>query len=50
VLDSLWGRFLDAVANKLPTSVIDQWVRPCRLLAIEGDHLRIGAPNTFSRD
>jgi chromosomal replication initiator protein len=50
VLDSLWGRLLDAVANKLPSAVIDQWVRPCRLLAIEGDHLTIGAPNPFSRD
>jgi chromosomal replication initiator protein len=50
VLDSLWGRLLDAVANKLPPAVIDQWVRPCRLLAIEGDHLTIGAPNPFSRD
>jgi len=50
VLDSLWGRLLDAVAHKLPPAVIDQWVRPCRLLAIEGDHLRVGAPNSFSRD
>ncbi len=30
--------------------VLDNWVRPCRLVAIEGDHLRIGAPNKFSRD
>ena len=29
---------------------MDSWVRPCRLLAVEGDHLRIGAPNRFSRD
>jgi chromosomal replication initiator protein len=29
---------------------MDSWVRPCRLLAHEGDHLRIGAPNRFSRD
>jgi chromosomal replication initiator protein len=29
---------------------MDSWVRPCRLLAVEGDHLRIGAPNAFSRD
>jgi chromosomal replication initiator protein len=50
VLDSLWARLLDAVANKLPPAVMDQWVRPCRLLAIEGDHLRVGAPNPFSRD
>ena len=50
MLDSLWGRLLDAVANKLPPTMVDQWVRPCRLLAVEGDHLKIGAPNTFSRD
>jgi len=50
VLDSFWGRFLDAVANKLAPNVIDQWVRPCRLLAVEGDHLKIGTTNTFSRD
>ena len=50
MLDSLWGRLLDAVSTKLAPAVIDQWVRPCRLLAVEGDHLKIGAPNTFSRD
>ena len=50
MLDSLWGRLLDAIAHKLPSAVIDQWVRPCRLLAVEGDHLKVGAPNTFSRD
>ena len=50
MLDSLWARLIDAVANKLPPAVMDQWVRPCRLLAIEGDHLTIGAPNPFSRD
>jgi len=50
VLDSLWGRLLDAVANKLAPAIIDQWIRPCRLLAVEGDHLKIGAPNPFSRD
>ena len=34
----------------MPQAVIDSWVRPCRLLAVEGDHLRIAAPNSFSRD
>jgi chromosomal replication initiator protein len=34
----------------MPPAVMDSWVRPCRLLAVEGDHLRIGAPNSFSRD
>jgi chromosomal replication initiator protein len=34
----------------MPGAVVDQWIRPCRLLAVEGDHLRIAAPNRFSRD
>ena len=50
MLDSLWTRLLDCAAHKLPPAVVDSWVRPCRLLAVEGDHLRIGAPNRFSRD
>ncbi|OLC01269.1 MAG: chromosomal replication initiation protein DnaA [Candidatus Rokubacteria bacterium 13_1_40CM_68_15] len=29
---------------------MDTWLRPCRLVAVEGDHLRIGAPNKFHRD
>ena len=50
MLDSLWARLLDSASHKLAPAVMDSWVRPCRLLAVEGDHLRIGAPNRFSRD
>jgi chromosomal replication initiator protein len=50
MLDSLWTRVLEAAGRRLPPAVLDSWVRPCRLLAVEGDHLRIGAPNRFSRD
>jgi chromosomal replication initiator protein len=38
------------MSRKVPPAVFESWVRPCRLLAAEGDHLRIGAPNAFSRD
>jgi chromosomal replication initiator protein len=50
LLDSLWTRLVEALSQKLPSAILDNWVRPCRLLAIEGDHLKIGAPNKFSRD
>ncbi len=50
MLDTLWARLCDAASHRLPPAVMESWVRPCRLLAIEGDHLRIGAPNVFSRD
>jgi len=29
---------------------VDSWLKPCRLVAVEGDHVQIGAPNSFSRD
>jgi len=50
VLTSLWTRLVDCASQKLPPLVLDSWVRPCRLLAIEGDHISIGAPNGFFRD
>ncbi len=50
MLTSLWTSLQDSLSHRLPATVLDTWVRPCRLLAVEGDHLRIGAPNPFSRD
>jgi chromosomal replication initiator protein len=41
---------LDASARKLPGAVLDSWLRPCRPLSLEGDHLTIAAPNRFARD
>jgi len=50
VLDSLWARLLEALSAKVPAAIVDSWIRPCRLVGVEGDHLRIAAPNKFSRD
>jgi chromosomal replication initiator protein len=50
VLEDLWARLIESLARTLPTPVLDNWIRPCRLVAVEGDHLRMGAPNKFSRD
>jgi chromosomal replication initiator protein len=50
VLSGLWTQLLDASARKLPGAVLDSWLRPCRPLSLEGDHLTIAAPNRFTRD
>ena len=50
MLSGLWTRLLDATARKLPGAVLDSWLRPCRPLSLEGDHLTIAAPNRFTRD
>ncbi len=50
MLESLWARLLSALERKIPAPALDTWVRPSRLLAVEGDRLQIGAPNKFCRD
>ncbi len=50
MLDTLWTRILTALERRLPTTTMDNWVRPCRLGEIHGDHLRIITPSKFARD
>src|SRR5580765_7496087 len=50
MLDSLWDRMLIELERRLPPSALDSWLRPCRLAALDGDDLRIAAPNKYTRD
>ncbi len=50
MLDALWGRILAALETRIPATSLETWVRPCRLAAVHGDHLRIAAPSRFARD
>jgi chromosomal replication initiator protein len=50
MLESLWNRMLISLATKVPPAALDSWLRPCRLTAVEGDHIKIAAPNTYTRD
>jgi chromosomal replication initiator protein len=50
MLEALWGRMLISLATRVPPAVLDSWLRPCRLAAVEGDHVKIAAPNTYTRD
>jgi chromosomal replication initiator protein len=50
MLESLWDRLLAALQDKVPPSALESWFRSCHLVAVDGDHLRIAAPNPFTRD
>jgi chromosomal replication initiator protein len=50
MLDSLWTRVLAALEGRIPETAIESWLRPCRVTAMDGDALRIAAPNKYSRD
>ncbi len=49
MLEGLWTRMLSSMEGKVPAAALDSWIRQSRLLAVEGNHLRIGVPNTFSQ-
>jgi chromosomal replication initiator protein len=46
----VWACLLESLSGQVRPAVFDSWLRPCRLLAVADDHLRIGAPNRFARD
>jgi chromosomal replication initiator protein len=50
MLDALWARLLSALESRIPATSLETWVRPSRLAAVHGDHLRVAAPNKFARD
>ncbi|HET7874730.1 MAG TPA: chromosomal replication initiator protein DnaA [Methylomirabilota bacterium] len=50
MLDSLWTRLMAALGGRLPDTTLDSWLGSCRLVAVDGDLVRIGAPNKFTRD
>jgi chromosomal replication initiator protein len=50
VLNALWARLLATLEGQIPEPALESWLRPCRLTSLDGDHLRVGAPNPFTRD
>ena len=47
--DDLHERLLDALEGKLPTEVLDTWIRPLRVLDASDTRVELGVPNKFFR-
>ena len=50
MLEALWSRLLSALEGQVPAPRLESWLRPCRLVAVDGDRLRVLAPNKYTRD
>jgi chromosomal replication initiator protein len=50
MLDALWSRLLATLEGRVPAAALESWLRPCRLVAADDDHLRVHAPNQYMRD
>ena len=49
-LESLWARLLRAVEATVQPTALESWLRPCRLAAVDHDHLQVAAPSEFVRE
>src|SRR5262249_58427769 len=49
-LESLWVHLLRALEANVQPTALESWLRPCRLVAVEQDHLRVAAPSEFVRE
>src|SRR5262245_7389063 len=49
-VDAVWARLIDALEAIVQPTALESWLRPCRLVAVEHDHLRVAAPNEFIRE
>jgi chromosomal replication initiator protein len=50
MFDSFWERLLAAVEADHPGGSLDSWLKTCHLVAVDSDHIRIAAPNKYTRD
>ena len=48
--DALWSRLLTALEGHVPEAALESWLRPCRAVALDGNRLRVLAPNKYTRD
>jgi chromosomal replication initiator protein len=48
--EHLWARILAALEGRVSPSALESWFKSCRVAALDGDHLRIAAPNKYTRD
>ncbi len=50
ISNELWNAALEALERKFTKPVFEMWVKPIRLIAMEGDELLLSVPNGFARE
>src|SRR5260370_17994308 len=48
MLESLWDRMPISLATKVPPAALDSCLRPCRLPAVEGYHVKFPPPHPYT--
>ena len=49
-LSELWLQFLELMEKKCSKTEYENWIKPIRVLASEGDLLRLEVPNIFVQE
>src|SRR5262245_10585237 len=50
MFDSFWERLLATVEGDTSGGSLESWLKTCHLVAVDSDHIRIAAPNKYTRD
>ena len=50
MFDSFWDRLIAAVEARNAGGSLESWLKTCHLAAVDTDHIRIAAPNKYTRD
>jgi len=50
MFDSFWDRLVASVEAGNPGGSLESWLKTCHLVAVDSDHIRIAAPNKYTRD
>jgi chromosomal replication initiator protein len=49
-LDILWEKTVKIIKEKISQQNFDTWIRPIRIVTLEGDQVHLSVPNRFFRD
>jgi len=49
-LETIWKKSTDIIRKKISQQNYETWIQPLRLVALEGDNVKVSVPNRFFKD
>jgi len=49
-LETIWKKSIDIIRKKISQQNYETWIQPLRLVALEGDNVKVSVPNRFFKD
>ncbi len=49
-METIWKKSIDIIRKKISQQNYETWIQPLRLVALEGDNVKVSVPNRFFKD